>query len=242
MADKRRRIPIPARVERALDAALDHALAVERPVVLAYVDRARRKNPNMTPAQLVTRLERQYLAMVAGIGGAAGATAALPGVGTAATVAAGGAEITAFISASAIYVLGLAEVHGVPSDDPAVRRALVLSILVGEASEAAVEGVRRGESRWAYVISRPVGADRDATTVLNTQLVKLLVSRTGTKQTALFLGRAVPLGIGAVIGAGGNLTLGRAAIAAARAAFGPAPATFPPRVIDVDTHYPEPDG
>ncbi|HEU5267739.1 MAG TPA: hypothetical protein VFU35_13610 [Jatrophihabitans sp.] len=235
MAERKRpRIPVPARVERALDTALDHALNIERPMVLAYLDRARRKYPWMTPAQLVTRLERQYLTGVAGIGGAAGATAALPGVGMPAAIAAGGAEITAFVSASALYVLALAEIHGVPLHDPAVRRALVLSVLVGDASEVAIEGIRRGESRWAYVISRPVGADRDAITVLNTQLVKLLIRRTGTRQTALLLGRAVPLGIGAVIGAGGNLTLARGAITAARRAFGPAPATFPPRVVDVD--------
>jgi hypothetical protein len=55
-----------------------------------------------------------------------------------------------------------------------------------------------------------------------------------SRPLALFLiGRAVPLGIGAGIGAVGNAVLARSAIAAAREAFGPAPTRFPPRVIDV---------
>jgi hypothetical protein len=238
MAERKRpRIPVPARMERALDVALDRAIDIERPMVSAYVDRTRRKYPWMTPTQLVTRLERQYLATVTGIGGAAGAAAAVPGVGTGAAIAAGGAEITAFVSASALFVLALAQIHGVPLHDPAVRRALVLSILVGETSELALAGIRRGESRWAYVIGRSTGTDKDLITVVNTQLVKLLVRRTGTRQTALLLGRAVPLGIGAVVGGVGNLALARGAIKSARIAFGPAPATFPARVVDVDPRY-----
>ncbi len=240
MAERKRpRIPVPATVERALDAALDRAIAIERPMVQAYIDRTRRKYPWMTPAQLVKRLERQYLTTVTGVGGAAGAAAAIPGVGTGAAIAAGGAEITAFVSASALFVLALAEIHGVPLHDPAVRRALVLSVLVGETSELALEGIRHGESRWAYVIGRSTGTDKDLITVINTQLVKLLVRRTGTRQTALLLGRAVPLGIGAAIGAGGNLTLARGAVKSARIAFGPPPAAFAPRVVDGDERYVE---
>ncbi len=238
MAERKRpRIAVPATIERALDAALDRAIDIERPMVAAYIDRTRRKYPWMTPTQVVQRLERQYLTTVTGVGGAAGAAAAVPGIGTGAAIAAGGAEITAFVSASALFVLGLAELHGVPLHDPAVRRALVLSVLVGETSELALEGIRRGESRWAHVIGRSTGTDKDLITVINTQLVKLLVRRTGTRQTALLLGRAVPLGIGAVVGSVGNLTLARGAVKSARIAFGPAPVGFAPRVVEVDPRH-----
>ncbi len=44
------RCRVPQRVENTLDAALDQALAVQRPVVLAYLDRAQRKDPTLTPA------------------------------------------------------------------------------------------------------------------------------------------------------------------------------------------------
>jgi hypothetical protein len=44
--------------------------------------------------------------------------------------------------------------------------------------------------------------------------------------TALF-GRALPFGIGAVVGGAGNLMMGRAVVANAKEAFGPMPDTVP---------------
>src|SRR3954447_4690898 len=102
----KRRIPVPAPVERVLDSALDKALSIQRPAILKYLEHVRRQD--MTPAEVQRQLERRYLAAVVGIGGASGAAAAVPGTGTAASLAAGAAEITAFVSATAMYVLALA--------------------------------------------------------------------------------------------------------------------------------------
>jgi hypothetical protein len=225
------RVSVPAGVERALDLALDKALAIQRPAVQSYLNRVRRRHPDLTPAQLVRQLERRYVAAVAGIGGASGAAAAMPGVGTAATVASGAAEVTAFVSTSALYVLALAELHGVPVSDPEVRRALVVSVLVGEGGIAAVQGAAATDAHWAHVLAR--ATPRDKIAALNSYLGRLLLRRLGTRQGALLAGRALPLGVGAAIGAGGNAALARGAIAAARRAFGPAPRRFPPRVVDV---------
>jgi hypothetical protein len=227
---QKRRIPVPAGVERTLDAALDKALTIQRPVVQNYLDWLRRKHPELTPPQMVDQLEKLYLTAVIGIGGASGAAAAVPGVGTVATFASGAAEITAFVSASAMYVLALAELHGVPVSDPDVRRALVVSVLVGDAAIPALDSAAAGEAHWAQVLSR--STPKDKITGINSHLGRLLVRRIGTRQGALLFGRALPLGIGAAIGAGGNAALARAAIAAARKAFGPPPETFPGRVID----------
>jgi hypothetical protein len=229
---KERRVVVPAGVERILDAALDKALAVQRPAVQSYLDRVRRKHPEMTPAEVVRQLERRYLAAVVGIGGASGAAAAVPGTGTAASLASGAAEVTAFVSATALYVLALAELHSVPVSDPEVRRALVVSVLIGEAGIVALDG---GEAfagqHWAHVLAR--ATPRDKVTVVNRYLARRLVRRLGTRQGALLVGRALPLGVGAAIGAGGNAALARGAISTARKGFGPPPKTFPPRVVDV---------
>lgn len=226
-----RRIIIPSGVERMLDLALDKGLAVQRPAIQAYLARVRRKHPEMTPAQVVKQLEHRYLAAVVGIGGASGAAAAVPGAGTAATLASGAAEVTAFVSATAMYVLALAELHGIPVSDPEVRRALVVSVLVGEAGITALEGgTRVAEKHWAHVLAR--ATPRDKITVVNRYLARRFLRRLGTRQGALLLGRALPLGIGAAVGAGGNAALARGAIASARKAFGPAPRRFPPRVVD----------
>ena len=230
---KERRVVVPAGVERMLDVALDKALAVQRPAVLSYLDRVRRKHPQLSPAEVVRQLEHRYLAAVVGIGGASGAAAAVPGAGTAATLASGAAEVTAFVSATAMYVLALAELHAVPVSDPEVRRALVVSVLVGEAGIAALEGgAEFANKHWAHVFAH--ATPRDKVTVVNSYLARKFVRRLGTRQGALLVGRALPLGIGAAIGAGGNAALARGAIATARKAFGPAPQTFPPRVIDVE--------
>lgn len=226
-----RHLPVPRRVEAALDTALDRALAVQRPMILAHLERVRRKHPRDTPAELTERLEHQYLLAVVGIGGASGAAAAVPGVGTATSLASGAAEITAFVSATAMFVLALAELHGIAVSDPEVRRALVLSVLVGEGSAAAIAGAGAGEKHWAKVLSRSTG-DKGKVSGINSQLGKMLLRRVGTRQGALLFGRALPLGIGAAIGAGGNAALGRGTIRSARKAFGPPPQAFPPRVVD----------
>lgn len=221
---------VPRGVERALDAALDKALAMERPVVQRYLQRVRQRDPALSPAQVVRQLERRYLTAVIGIGGASGAAAAVPGVGAAASLASGAAEVTAFVSASTLYVLALAELYGVPVSDPQVRRALVLAVLVGEAGGLALRDTA-AEGHWAQVLAHSV--PRERITALNGYLGRLVLRRLGARQGALLVGRALPLGVGAAIGAGGNLALARAAIASARRAFGPAPKEFPPRVIDV---------
>jgi hypothetical protein len=233
---RKRRIPVPPPVERALDTALDRALAVQRPVVVAYLDRVRRRSPQTSPAEVVCQLERLYLGTAVGIGGASGAAAAVPGAGTAASVATGAAEITAFVSATAMYVLALAELHQLPVSDPEVRRALVLAVLVGDTGAAVIEGGGPQAGSWARVLAH--GTPKDKIGGVNARLGRLLLGRFGARQGALLFGRALPLGIGAAIGAGGNAALARGAIATARRAFGPPPARFPGRVVDVDPEPP----
>jgi hypothetical protein len=234
----RKTIPVPPGAERVLDAALDRALAVQRPVVLAHLNRVRTRRPDARPADVVRQLERRYVAAVVGIGAASGGAAALPGVGTATALASGAAEITAFVSATGLYVLALSELHSVPVSDPQLRRALVLGVLVGSSGTRAITGAAGGrDGRWAEVINRP--DNRGKIAGINSRLAHLLVTRFGARQGALLVGRALPLGVGAGVGAAGNAALARSAITAARRAFGPPPDGFPPRVVDVAPARPQ---
>lgn len=223
--------PVAHRLDAILDTALDKALVIERPAVLAYLNRIRSTRPEMSPAELIRHLERRYLVVEVGIGGAAGAAAVLPGAGTGTVVASGAAEITAFVSATALFVLALAELHGLTVSDAEVRRALVVAVLVGSTAETVLDSGERGASHWAQVLASH--GSRDKPRGLDERLGRLLLTRFGTRQGVLLLGRALPLGIGAGIGAVGNAALARSAIGTAREAFGPAPDRFPPRVIDV---------
>jgi hypothetical protein len=224
------RVPVPRSVERGLDAALDKALAIERPLVVAYVERLRRRRPGATPAQVIDMLERRYLAAVVGTGAAAGGAAALPGMGTGASVMSGVAEIGAFVSATGTYVLALAEIYGVPAHEPHVRRALVLTVLLGDVGAAVLAGREMQAKHWAQVLGR--SSSHDAVREINAQLGRHLVGRFGARQGALMVGRALPFGVGAGVGAVGNLALGRSAVAAARRVFGPPPRRFPGDIWD----------
>ncbi|MGI8679540.1 MAG: hypothetical protein ACR2LX_12815 [Jatrophihabitans sp.] len=184
----------------------------------------------MTPAEAITQLERLYRRTVIGIGGASGAAAAVPGVGTAASVASGAAEITAFVSASVMYVLALAELYGVPVSDPDNRRALVVAVLVGEGADRVIAGAASDSAHWAQMLGKTTSKER--ITGINGRLTRMLLTRFGARQGALLFGRALPLGIGAGIGAAGNAALAKGAIKSARRAFGPPPKAFPPRVVD----------
>ena len=220
---------VPASMERALDAALDRAVRVQRGVVTSYVDRLRTR-PGATPGSVIRGLERRYLGSVTAIGAASGGVAAVPGVGTAASIAAGVTEVAAFVEATALFTLAVAEVHGFRFDDPDTRRALVLGVVLGDVGGTAIEAASIGGGRWAPVLARSV--NRESIGRINQALLRRFVTHYGTRQGALALGRALPFGIGAGIGAAGNAALGRASIRAAGRAFGPAPATLGPRIID----------
>jgi hypothetical protein len=83
---------------------------------------------------------------------------------------------------------------------------------------------------WGQVLG--MSSSRDTVREINAQLGRHLVGRFGARQGALMVGRALPLGVGAGIGAVGNLALGRSAIGAARRVFGPPPQRFAGPVWD----------
>ena len=63
---------------------------------------------------------------------------------------------------------------------------------------------------------------------------KQFLKRFGASQGASILGRAIPFGIGAVVGGTGNNILGRQIIRGSRQAFGALPTEFPPNIPAVE--------
>jgi hypothetical protein len=221
-------------IESLLDGALDAAITVERPAVRHYLNRLYENHPGTEAAPFIDAMDKHYRRTVMGIGAAAGATAMVPGLGTGTALAAGVAEIGAFISATALYTMALADVYSIPTHDPEVRRALVLAVLVGEGSTLSLatgEVAARAGQRWSHVISR--SNSKDAARSINTSLTQQYLARFGIRQGALMVGRALPMGIGAAVGVVGNAALAKAAIKSARAIFGPPPQRLPGRVIDL---------
>lgn len=213
-------------VRRGLTSALDTALSVQRPVLEAYIRRARADTPDISPQALVARLEKQYLFAVTSMGVLAGGAAAVPGISLGPGLVVNLAEVTTFLETTTLFCLGVAEVHGLPADDPARRRALVVGVLLGNGGSSAIrKAAGRVGPYWGRAIVR--GIPMTAVNSANRVLGPRFVTKWGTQQGVLVLGRELPFGLGAGIGGAGNNLLGRMTIRSVRAAFGPPPARFP---------------
>jgi len=210
-----------------LSHVLESSTRLQGPAVRAYVARLRRNNPDAGPAEIITRLEKHYLAAVMASGAAVGSAAAFPGIGTLAALSAVAGETVLFLEATAAFALAVADVHGIPVDDRERRRTLVLSVLVGEEGKGAVRdllGPGRTSGAWlaeAELLPLPVVSQ------LNTKLMQYFVKKYAIKRTAMAFGKMLPVGIGAAIGGGGNRLMGKKIIDNARKAYGPAPARWP---------------
>ncbi|WP_445170741.1 hypothetical protein ACTXG7_22105 [Mycolicibacterium sp. Dal123E01] len=213
---------------RVLSQVIERSTRVQAPAVKAYVARLRRSNPQASPAEIVTKLEKRYLAAVMASGAAVGSAAAVPGIGTLAALSAVAGETLVFLEATAVFVLAIAEVHGIPLEHWERRRALVLAVLVGDESKGAIAdllGPSRTSRAWlaegAEMIPLP------ALSQLNTRLMRYFVKRYTLKRTAMAFGKMLPVGIGAAVGGGGNRMMGKKIVNNARTAFGPAPTRWP---------------
>jgi hypothetical protein len=201
---------------------VDRALTIQQPVVRAHVQRLRRTRPYAAPTQIVTALEKHYLGTVTTLGGAVGAAAIVPGPGTVAATLLAAAEIPSFLEATVLYALAVAEVHGIEIQDLERRRTLVLAVLVGDSASSIVAKIAgRTGKHWGKQLVK--GIPIPAIRAINKVLGHNFVTKQGTKQGILVLGRDVPFGIGAGIGAAGNWLIGKSSVRAARKAFGPAP-------------------
>lgn len=227
--------PLPATVDdhpsaaaRALSQILERSARLQAPAVEAYVRRLRRAHPNATPDEIITRLEKRYLAAVMASGAAVGSAAAVPGIGTLAALSAVAGETVVFLEATSLFVLTVAEVHGISAQHREWRRALVLAVLVGEDSKHAIADlVGPGRTRGAWLSESAISLPLPAVSQLNNRLMRYFVKRYALRRGTIALGKMLPMGLGAVVGGGGNRIMGKKIISNARNAFGPAPNRWP---------------
>ena len=203
-------------------AAVDGAVSVSGNEVERFIQTAKLRRTGMTDAQLVRALERSYTALVATTGAAAGGLAAAPAVGLAGGAVAGLADAGAFTTATAVYVLAVASVHGIEVNDIDRRKALLLTVLSGPGGVSVVERTAgRAGAHWGRRLTQSVSVD--VVRRVNRVLGRNFVTKYGTKQGVLVLGKVMPFGIGAVIGASGNAAMARLVVRTTRSAFGPLP-------------------
>lgn len=227
-------LPASSRPRQPVLDLLDKAIGLQTPLVRKNIARARQRNPEATPAEVVRALERMYVSALTGTGAAVGATAAAPAVGTGIALAVSAGEAFSSLELSTLFVLSVAEVHGVRLDEIERRRTLVMGIMLGQSGSATIVG--RVAERTGQHWGRQLVSKAPMTTLrqINRVLGRNFVTKYGTKQGIIVLGRVAPFGIGAVIGGGANATVAALAVRAARRAFGPAPGTWPEPELEPD--------
>ena len=218
----------------------DRIMAIQRPVVLAHIRSIRRRNPAATPDSIIKVLESRYLSAVTVGGAAVGATAVVPGFGTAVTLGLSGIETAGFLEATALFTQSVSEVHGIAVEDPERARALVMTMMLGNegsdlvrqlAGQVSGNGVARN-AYWGELVTSNI--PRAVLGPLTERLKRMFIRQFATRGGASLLGKAIPFGIGAAIGGAGNHILGRKVVVASRMAFGQAPPAFRPE-LDVPT-------
>lgn len=138
-----------------------------------------------------------------------------------------------FLQASALYVLSRAAVQGISLDDIERRRTLVLTVMLGESANKSLGKVaERTGQHWANQIVR--GIPYSQILKINKILGRNFVTKYGTRQGIIVLGRAVPLGVGAIIGGTANAVLAQGIVRSANHAFGPPPPAWPAGSADKD--------
>lgn len=203
--------------------ALTKALTFQSPMARKNFERLRRVHPDDSPQDLAARISKHYLGTVTASGGAAGGAGVIPGAG----IPAAGIDIVVFTEASVLYVLTLAEIHGLHPEDVERRRLLVQTVLIGESAVTALNtGAGRSVPYWGrQIVERiPMSAVNTANKILGPRFI----TKYGTKQGVMVLSKQVPFGIGAGLGAGANHLVGRAIVKTAKKVFGPPPVDFTP--------------
>lgn len=195
----------------------DKALATQAPLAKSNVDRLRRIHPEKSSQDLIKYLDTTYLSAVTLTGCGAGAAGAVPGLAVGLTAAL--ANLSSFTGASVLYVLSVAEVHGLHPEDIERRRALVLTVMVGDSAAGAAQAAagRTGPHLAKKIVKAiPMAAINR----MNKFLGPRFITKYGTTQGVLVIGKQLPLGLGAFIGGGGNLLVGRGIVATTHGILG----------------------
>lgn len=168
---------------------------------------AKERAQRVTGASLdekVQALAKSFAEELATVGAVTGGSAAIPAVGTGASLSISAAEFGWVTFRLSELILTIAALHG--HDEPTVeeQRMWILSVL------AFGDGAVEGFSRLAAEVGKGLG--KKATTsipmsvlrAINSSLGRTIVTKYGKRRGVIALGTALPFGIGAGIGAGAN--------------------------------------
>lgn len=209
-------------VARWLVTGLDKAAKLQHKTIVKYVDRLKEKNPQATPAEIQAKLDKHFLLTITGTGAGAGVTAAIPAVGFVTGAAAVGVESLAFLDAATSYAVASAYLRGVDISNPERRKSIVLLSVVGSEGTPLATATMGTDSTIALLTraSTPKLSD------LNKKMFNFAMKRISKSIRLAWLGKLMPLGIGAVLGSVANRKIGNNLIDHVAETLGPLPTSF----------------
>ncbi|SDL65300.1 hypothetical protein SAMN04488535_0302 [Corynebacterium mycetoides] len=213
------------RIGKMFIAAVDKAVHLQAGSIKAYVNWLRRQNPGASPAEVQAKMDRHFRTTVSGTGAGVGLTAAVPGIGLITGAAAVAGESVVFLDLAAFYTVASAYLRGVDIDDPERRRTIVLVALTGTQGLAVVDSIlgSSGGVPSVNMLSRFSGPTLvEANNILTRTAIRSVTKR--LRRT--WLGKFLPLGIGAVAGTIANRKLAAVVADNVAASLGPLPQRF----------------
>lgn len=211
----------PEAIQLWLTKSFEKILEAQLPLAVSTVSRLQRVHPGKSPEQLIGFLNKWYLGTVAGSGAGAGLAAAVPNGLVQAPAAL--TDFAVFFESSVLYVLTMAEIYGVDVEDFERRRFLVTVALLGNSGTSTVTRAlgKRTVPYWSRQIINAI--PMQAINKMNRVLGPRFITKYGTRQGVLVLGKQLPLTLGAAVGVGGNAAFGYAIVRSTKKILGTPP-------------------
>lgn len=176
----------------------------------AAVKRAAEQPGGIRPEK-IKALTDSFTREVTAAGAAAGAVAAAPTVGTTATLLTATAELAWFTARAGDLILTIAALHGHPAPTVDERRAWVLAVLIyGGSARDEFSRALHEASTGLVTATTDLRMPTATLQMANRAMSRVLFRNYGTRRGLAAVGRMLPLGIGAAIGASANYVAIRA--------------------------------
>lgn len=198
-------LPTPQRVGSAVLVGVDRSITTRWQSALTRAAEA----PGASVEERVAAVIGGFVRELGTLGGVAGAAAAVPVGGTAASVATSAAEMSWVTVRLADMILTIAALHGITESSVEERRAWVVSVLAMGDQASVVMNRLAGEAGRQLGRRATAAIPTAALRRFNRAVGRTLVTKYGTKRGAIALGTALPFGIGAAVGAASNAAMVR---------------------------------
>lgn len=223
-------------IGRAFINAVEKAVQLQTSTIRGYVDWLRRQDEDATPAQVQERMDAHFRNTVSATGAGVGAAAAVPGVGLITGSAAVAGESVLFLDLAAFYTVASAYLRGDAPEDPEQRRSMVLTVLA-DAEGLAVVDTFVGENATRLPSRSTLNRFADpGMAEANGMLARSAMKTVRKRMRRAWIGKMLPLGLGAIAGTTANRKLADAIIERVSGSLAPVPENFasplPPREKD----------